>query len=85
MSALRLTGDVNLDDPNFNQSYSWDKAYQLSKQSMVLFTRELHRRYHGKWCIERLQKKNLHDQYKGQSLKMVTYLSTSGRWLSLQE
>jgi NAD(P)-dependent dehydrogenase (short-subunit alcohol dehydrogenase family) len=43
----KLFGRVNLDDLDAEQGYRASRAYGDAKLENILFTRELHRRYHG--------------------------------------
>lgn len=41
-----MLGKVDVDDPLNTQRYRPNKAYALTKLGIILFARELHRRYH---------------------------------------
>lgn len=45
-AAARLYGSLNIDDLGNDLKYSANKAYGDAKLANILFTRELHRRYH---------------------------------------
>ena len=45
-AAARLFGRIDLDDLNNDRTFSANKAYGDSKLANVLFTKELHRRFH---------------------------------------
>ncbi|WP_326836514.1 SDR family NAD(P)-dependent oxidoreductase [Amycolatopsis rhabdoformis] len=46
-SGARLFGDLRLDDLDHDAAFTPHKAYGTAKLENILFTRELHRRYHG--------------------------------------
>lgn len=45
--AHRVLSDFDIDDLELAQGYSPERAYGNAKLANILFTRELHRRYHG--------------------------------------
>lgn len=45
-AAAKLFGNINIDDLNNDNSYSPNKAYGDAKLGNILFTKELHRRFH---------------------------------------
>lgn len=45
--AARMAGRLDIDDLNFERRYSSLAAYGTAKLENILFTRELHRRYHA--------------------------------------
>ncbi|WP_156096333.1 SDR family NAD(P)-dependent oxidoreductase [Amycolatopsis jejuensis] len=47
-NAARLSARVRLDDLGTTEGYTPVRAYGNAKQELVLFTQELHNRYHGK-------------------------------------
>ncbi|HEY5877780.1 MAG TPA: SDR family NAD(P)-dependent oxidoreductase [Nakamurella sp.] len=46
--VARIAGPLDLDDLQLAQGYSASRAYGNSKLANILFTRELHRRYHDR-------------------------------------
>jgi NAD(P)-dependent dehydrogenase (short-subunit alcohol dehydrogenase family) len=50
-SAANRFGRLNLDDLGNERKYSPNKAYGDAKLANILFTRELHRRYHGRGIV----------------------------------
>ncbi|MCB1517089.1 MAG: SDR family NAD(P)-dependent oxidoreductase [Hyphomicrobiaceae bacterium] len=45
--GARFSGKIDIDDLDMDRNYSAIRAYMASKLENVLFTRELHRRYHA--------------------------------------
>ncbi|KDA04991.1 short-chain dehydrogenase [Microbacterium sp. CH12i] len=46
-AAAKLFGNINIDDLSNDNNYSPNKAYGDAKLGNILFTKELHRRYHS--------------------------------------
>ena len=46
-SSQKLLGKITIEDIENTHRYRPSKAYALSKLAVILFTKELHRRYHG--------------------------------------